>query len=125
MSEQQGHIVKDQDASGQGHNSDFDARDFYGNDRNDAGDADATGGDNQGDINLNIEQGGDAYARGGDVTTYESYEHHTYTQYQEPEYHEHGHEHGHEEHGKYDDSGKYEEHDHGCEDSHDSADNIF
>ena len=122
MSEQQGYIMKDQDASDEGHDRDFDARDFYGNDRNDAGDADADGGDNQGDINLNIEQGGDAYARGGDVTTYESYEHHTYTQYQAPEYEEHGHEdHGHKDHGKYEESG----HDHECEEPHDSADNVF
>jgi len=63
MSEDQGYIVKDQDSSDQGHDKDFEARDVYGNDQNEAGDADATGGDNQGDINLNIEQGGDAYAR--------------------------------------------------------------
>lgn len=108
MSEDQGYIVKDQD-SVHDNDSNFEARDLYDSDRNDAGDADARGGDNQGDINLNIEQGGDAFARGGDVVTYESYEHHTYTQYQ-PEYEEHN----------------AEEHS-GDEDteSHESTENVF
>ena len=117
MSEDQGYIVKDQDSSEEGHGNDFDARDFYGNDRTDAGNADADGGDNKGDVNLNIEQGGDAYARGGDAITYESYEHHSYTEYQKPEYEEQDDQ----EHDK------YEEHDkgHECEDMHDSAQNVF
>ncbi|MGH4024691.1 MAG: hypothetical protein ACRDRV_08915 [Pseudonocardiaceae bacterium] len=115
MSDDQGYIMKDQDSSEHGPDKDFEARDFYGNDRNEAGDADATGGDNKGDINLNIEQGGDAYARGGDVVTYESYEHHSYTQYKEPEYEEHDKHEEHDEHGK----------DHEYEESHESAENVF
>lgn len=114
MSEDQGYITKDQDSSDQGH--DFESRDF---DRNYAGDADAEGGDNKGDINLNIEQGGDAYARGGDVITHETYEHHSYTEYREPDYDEHGKD----EYGKdeYDEEcGKHEEFE-----GHESAENVF
>lgn len=119
MSESQGYITKDQDASDQGHQKDFDGRDAYGNDRNDAGDADATGGDNQGDINLNIEQGGDAYAEGGHVVSYESYESHSYTQYQEPEYEKGSHE-GHDQH-----QDQHQDQDQDYEESHDTSQNVF
>lgn len=103
MSEEQGYIMeRDHDTSekdhGEGH---FGGSEIFGNDRNRAGDADAEGGYNKGDVDINIEQGGDAYARGGDVTTYE--EHHVYKEY--TKYNEHD-EHGgcreHDEHDEHD-----------------------
>ena len=83
MSEEQGYIMeRDHGTSEKGHGEGyFGGGESFGNDRNQAGDADAEGGYNKGDVDINIEQGGDAYARGGDASVYE--EHHIYKEYKE------------------------------------------
>lgn len=114
MSEEQGYIMeRDHSGPEKGHDEGYfgDRENYregdpeiFGNDRNEAGDADADGGDgyNSGDITLNVGQGGDAYALGGDVTTYEEY----YVHKEYREYDAHG------EQDKYDAHEGCGEHDH-------------
>lgn len=77
MSEEQGYIMERDHGTSERNQGD----DYFGGNRNQAGDADAEGGYNKGDVNIDIEQGGDAYARGGDAFAYE--EHYVYKEYSE------------------------------------------